>query len=100
MEHIDLGIYRDDLHAFARWKDPDQQAYYNNLKNRVGRYVLFCRILRRDPTIPDSDLLNIYLDQLRKMNGDRLHPGTADRWIGPYVRYWHQWYREVRGQRS
>ena len=100
MEYISLGTYREDLHEFARWKDPTQSGYYNNLKNRVGRYLLFCLILRRDPTVPDSDLLNTYLDQLRQTNGKRLHPTTADKWITPYVRYWHQWCREVRTQRS
>ena len=94
-----MGIYRDDLHEFARWKDPTQQGYYKNLKNRVGRYVLFCLILRRDPIVPDVDLLNTYLERLRKVNGEHLHPATAD-WITRYVGYWHQWCRDVRGRRA
>lgn len=100
MEYIGLGTYREDLHEFARWKDPTQSGYYNNLKNRVGRYLLFCLILRRDPTVSDADLLDTYLDQLRKRNGERLHPATADSWLTRYVGYWHQWCRDFRGRSS
>lgn len=92
----DIGRWEtilDDFACHTAQHARHPELYANDLRRRVGRYIAFCRRLRRDPTKHDTELVDTFLRTLLTLRYPRVPVAdTTRRMIGTYIKTWHDWW--------